>query len=351
MHHCERKHPPPTPRFAAPKNKKILRPRRRGLQCEHSSPERLIPHRPRRKSADGVHAPNSHHSRAPHPVLKIRPRINEGIPHAHALDATLRSRDPRAGHREDPRPLLPRSPRDQRQTAGASAANPQPNRARRTGRSTSPPNAPRAATPRAELTKSESARARKRTTEESKKRERKRSKRDLPDASDFPAPPPTQRHKLWKSPSSQRTRTLSISAGHRDGKTIEYRVGGHRPPTQATPNKGAAKTKGSATQEIFRAHNSAVECHPHTVEVVGSNPTAPTILSNDIAWLRRDAAGRGKNRAAGEFVSPHSSKGGARATQSTCPLVHRATRRGTYIAWAGCDQRVVLIARSRLEQK
>ena len=27
------------------------------------------------------------------------------------------------------------------------------------------------------------------------------------------------------------------------------------------------------------AHNSAVECHPHTVEVVGSNPTAPTIFS------------------------------------------------------------------------
>src|SRR5712671_7681905 len=26
------------------------------------------------------------------------------------------------------------------------------------------------------------------------------------------------------------------------------------------------------------ALNSAVECHPHTVEVVGSNPTAPTIL-------------------------------------------------------------------------
>ncbi len=24
------------------------------------------------------------------------------------------------------------------------------------------------------------------------------------------------------------------------------------------------------------ALNSAVECHPHTVEVVGSNPTAPT---------------------------------------------------------------------------
>jgi hypothetical protein len=28
------------------------------------------------------------------------------------------------------------------------------------------------------------------------------------------------------------------------------------------------------------AHNSAVECHPHTVEVVGSNPTAPTIPTN-----------------------------------------------------------------------
>jgi hypothetical protein len=26
-----------------------------------------------------------------------------------------------------------------------------------------------------------------------------------------------------------------------------------------------------------RAHNSAVECHLHTVEVVGSNPAVPTI--------------------------------------------------------------------------
>jgi hypothetical protein len=30
---------------------------------------------------------------------------------------------------------------------------------------------------------------------------------------------------------------------------------------------------------LFRAHNSAVECHLHTVEVVGSNPAAPTIRS------------------------------------------------------------------------
>jgi hypothetical protein len=29
----------------------------------------------------------------------------------------------------------------------------------------------------------------------------------------------------------------------------------------------------------FRAHNSAVECHLHTVEVVGSNPAVPTIKS------------------------------------------------------------------------
>ncbi len=27
------------------------------------------------------------------------------------------------------------------------------------------------------------------------------------------------------------------------------------------------------------ALNSAVECHPHTVEVIGSNPIAPTIYS------------------------------------------------------------------------
>ena len=37
----------------------------------------------------------------------------------------------------------------------------------------------------------------------------------------------------------------------------------------------------SASDRIKRrALNSAVECHPHTVEVVGSNPTAPTIFSS-----------------------------------------------------------------------
>ena len=31
--------------------------------------------------------------------------------------------------------------------------------------------------------------------------------------------------------------------------------------------------------DLGRAHNSAVECHLHTVEVVGSNPAVPTIKS------------------------------------------------------------------------
>ena len=36
------------------------------------------------------------------------------------------------------------------------------------------------------------------------------------------------------------------------------------------------------------ALNSAVECHPHTVEVVGSNPTAPTIFlrSSPETWVQ-----------------------------------------------------------------
>ena len=34
-----------------------------------------------------------------------------------------------------------------------------------------------------------------------------------------------------------------------------------------------------------RAHNSAVECHLHTVEVVGSNPAVPTNQINNLAIL------------------------------------------------------------------
>ncbi len=33
------------------------------------------------------------------------------------------------------------------------------------------------------------------------------------------------------------------------------------------------------------AHNSAVECHLHTVEVVGSNPAVPTIQLNNLAVM------------------------------------------------------------------
>ena len=32
----------------------------------------------------------------------------------------------------------------------------------------------------------------------------------------------------------------------------------------------------------LRAHNSAVECHLHTVEVVGSNPAVPTNTFNNL---------------------------------------------------------------------
>jgi hypothetical protein len=35
-----------------------------------------------------------------------------------------------------------------------------------------------------------------------------------------------------------------------------------------------------------RALNSAVECHPHTVEVIGSNPIAPTIFFPPCARCR-----------------------------------------------------------------
>src|SRR5206468_3248231 len=38
------------------------------------------------------------------------------------------------------------------------------------------------------------------------------------------------------------------------------------------------------------ALNSAVECHLHTVEVVGSNPTAPTISYEHLAALAPDSA-------------------------------------------------------------
>src|ERR1700679_3644557 len=47
-------------------------------------------------------------------------------------------------------------------------------------------------------------------------------------------------------------------------------------------------------QARCRAHNSAVECHLHTVEVVGSNPAVPT-KSNSIKISRLEVRKRPEN--------------------------------------------------------
>ncbi len=39
------------------------------------------------------------------------------------------------------------------------------------------------------------------------------------------------------------------------------------------------------------ALNSAVECHPHTVEVIGSNPIAPTILHKNLLPVSSPSVG------------------------------------------------------------
>ena len=44
------------------------------------------------------------------------------------------------------------------------------------------------------------------------------------------------------------------------------------------------------------ALNSAVECHPHTVEVVGSNPTAPTIFASGPGFYGNPYFGCGASR-------------------------------------------------------
>ena len=49
---------------------------------------------------------------------------------------------------------------------------------------------------------------------------------------------------------------------------------------QATPlrdrDSSRTTTAAAPSKALFRALNSAVECHLHTVEVAGSNPAAPT---------------------------------------------------------------------------
>ena len=39
---------------------------------------------------------------------------------------------------------------------------------------------------------------------------------------------------------------------------------------------GIVESDVDRIKTLYRAHNSAVECHLHTVEVVGSNPAVPT---------------------------------------------------------------------------
>ena len=41
-------------------------------------------------------------------------------------------------------------------------------------------------------------------------------------------------------------------------------------------------------KRLFRAVNSAVECHPHTVEVTGSNPVPPTMQIQGVTDFDRD---------------------------------------------------------------
>ena len=76
---------------------------------------------------------------------------------------------------------------------------------------------------------------------------------------------------------------------------------------------------------FFRAHNSAVECHLHTVEVVGSNPTAPTIsfgsfvaaATQDFACgLRRPQPGSSSNPTAPELMVYHTEPGKVPALES-----------------------------------
>src|SRR6185312_6038784 len=48
-------------------------------------------------------------------------------------------------------------------------------------------------------------------------------------------------------------------------------------PEGSLPRSMETEEFGALLEYAFkRALNSAVECHPHTVEVIGSNPIAPT---------------------------------------------------------------------------
>jgi hypothetical protein len=85
----------------------------------------------------------------------------------------------------------------------------------------------------------------------------------------------------------------------------------------------------------FRAHNSAVECHLHTVEVVGSNPAVPTnnpFQMNNLHPGTETATLRTVRTTVRKRCLPS-------AFQSVCrlPLAYRSRRRGcTDRALCGC---------------
>ena len=70
--------------------------------------------------------------------------------------------------------------------------------------------------------------------------------------------------------------TVSKFDGHRSVHAIEYPRIGHRPPAPIEGNQRLPQPVRSPFAFPSWALNSAVECHLHTVEVIGSNPIAPT---------------------------------------------------------------------------
>jgi hypothetical protein len=76
-----------------------------------------------------------------------------------------------------------------------------------------------------------------------------------------------------------RGRATAGKRGQIDGILIEARCCGER---EARCGGTRAEDGGNAGQG---AHNSAVECHLHTVEVVGSNPAAPTNRINSLRLI------------------------------------------------------------------
>ena len=101
------------------------------------------------------------------------------------------------------------------------------------------------------------------------------------------------------------------------------------------------------------ALNSAVECHPHTVEVVGSNPTAPTITSlrcDGATPLTRISCGLrlGPVRGRDSSRSPHRERGRLAAGSVARRLffdhildLNLCPERGAHESCAGRDKRLM----------